>query len=206
MSTKKPKALLFDLGGVIIDVDFRRAFRAWEPLSQLSLEEIAQAFRFDIQYEKHERGEITAFEYFDHLRSVLFLKEDYVRIAEGWNSIYVGEISETICMVQSARAHFPCHAFTNTNATHHVTWSAMFPTITSLFDRVFTSHEIGHRKPEKQAFEHIAHAVGVPLDSMMFFDDLLENVEGAKSAGLQAIHVRSPRDVRNALQGIGCAL
>jgi putative hydrolase of the HAD superfamily len=41
---------------------------------------------------------------------------------------------------------------------------------------------------------------------MMFFDDLLENVEGAKSAGLQAIHVRSPRDVRNALQGIGCAL
>lgn len=206
MNTPKPQALLFDLGGVLIDIDFSRAFRAWQPISHLSVDEIAQAFKFDVQYEKHERGEITASEYFDHLCSILFLEEDHIRIAEGWNSVYIGEITETIAMVQSARAYLPCHAFTNTNATHHAAWSTMFPTVTSSFDRVFTSHEIGHRKPERQAFEHIARAVGVPLGSMMFFDDLLENVEGAKSTGLQAVYVRSPHDVRNALQGIGCAL
>ena len=44
-----------------------------------------------------------------------------------------------------------------------------------------------HRKPEKQAFEHIAYALGVPFGSIMFFDDLVENVEGAKSAGLHAV-------------------
>ena len=82
----------------------------------------------------------------------------------------------------------------------------MFPALVRSFDRVFASHEIGFRKPERRAFAHIAQATGIPLASMMFFDDLPANVEGAASAGLQAVHVRSPSDVRNALQAIGYAL
>ena len=53
-----PLALLFDLGGVVIDIDFRRAFSLWQPGSGLSLEEIAKAFKFDLQYQRHERGEM----------------------------------------------------------------------------------------------------------------------------------------------------
>lgn len=206
MHISKPQALLFDLGGVLIDIDFGRAFRAWEPISNLSLNEISKAFQFDVHYERHERGEITASEYFDHLRSKLSLKNEHARIEEGWNSIYVGEISETVALVESARAQFSCNAFTNTNATHQAAWLALFPMVKNLFSRIFTSHELGYRKPEKQAFEHIAYALGVPFGSIMFFDDLVENVEGAKSAGLHAVHVRSPDDVRNALRAIGCAL
>lgn len=206
MHPAKPLALLFDLGGVIIDIDFSRAFRAWQPLSRLSLGEISAVFQFDAEYEKHERGEITAFEYFDHLRSMLALEPDYRRIADGWNSIYVGEIQETLAMLRAARKQMTCSAFTNTNATHQAQWSALFPTVARSFDRVFASHQIGYRKPEMRAFEHVARELGVPLGSIMFFDDLLENVEGARSAGLQAVHVRSPSDVRSALLGIGCAL
>jgi epoxide hydrolase-like predicted phosphatase len=198
--------LLFDLGGVLIDIDFRRAFRAWQPISSLSLDEISEAFQFDVYYERHERGEITASEYFDHLRSTLSLKGEHARIEEGWNSIYVAEIPETVALVQSARAQFSCNAFTNTNAAHQAAWLSLFPMIRNLFDRVFTSYELGYRKPEKQAFEQIAHALDVPLGSIMFFDDLLENIESAKSAGMQAVHVRSAGDVRNALRAIGCAL
>ena len=206
MHIPKPQALLFDLGGVLIDIDFSRAFRAWQPISSLSPVEMAEVFEFDAQYERHERGEISATEYFEHLCSPLSLSGDHKRIAEGWNSIYIGEISETVAMVQSARINLPCNAFTNTNATHRAVWSAQFPMITSSFDRIFASHEIGRRKPEKQAFEHIGHALCVPLGSIMFFDDLLENIDGAKLPGLQAVHVRSPADVRKALNGIGCVL
>ena len=206
MHDPKPQALLFDLGGVLVDIDFSRAFRAWQPISRLSPDEMAKAFTFDAQYERHERGEITASEYFDHLRSTLSLNGDHQRIADGWNSIYIGEISETVAMVQSARKNLPCHAFTNTNASHQAAWSVQFPKITGSFDRIFASHEIGRRKPERQAFEHIGHALCVPLGSIMFFDDLLENIDGAKLAGLQAVHVRSPADVRKALNGIGCVL
>jgi putative hydrolase of the HAD superfamily len=206
MPMPPPETLLFDLGGVIIDIDFSRAFRAWQPISNLSLDKLAESFKFDAPYERHERGEITAAEYFEHLRSTLSLCGDDLRIREGWNSIYIGEITETVALVRAARMTLPCNAFTNTNAAHQAAWSAQFPAIPHLFSRIFASHEIGHRKPERAAFEHIGQALGVPLDSIMFFDDLIENIEGAQSAGLQTVHVRSPRDVREALEAIGCAL
>ena len=200
-----PESLLFDLGGVIIDIDFSRAFRAWQPISNLSFDNIAEKFKFDAQYERHERGEITSAEYFEHLRSTLSLSGDDARICAGWNSIYVGEIPETVALIRSAREGLPCYAFTNTNAAHQAAWSAQFPAVTRLFGRIFASHEIGRRKPEREAFEHIGSTLGMRLDSIMFFDDLIENVEGAQAAGLQAVHVRSSRDVRNALETIGCA-
>lgn len=205
MKLPQPESLLFDLGGVIIDIDFSRAFRAWQPISNLSFDKIAEKFKFDAQYERHERGEITAAEYFEHLRSTLSLSADDARILEGWNSIYIGEIAETVALLRSARKDLPCFAFTNTNAVHQEAWSTQFPAVVRLFGRIFSSHEIGRRKPEKEGFEHIGRALGVRLDSIMFFDDLIENVEGAQAAGLQAVHVRSPRDVRNALEAIGCA-
>ena len=206
MSAPNPQALLFDLGGVVIDIDFDRAFQTWCAISRLPFDEIKRAFKFDERYEQHERGELPGPAYFEYLASILKLNGTFDQIAAGWNAIYVGESSETAELVRSARAHIPCFAFTNTNPTHQVAWSSMFPGVTRSFERVFTSHEIGLRKPEPKAFEHIAHAISVPLTSIMFFDDLLANVESAVSAGLQAVHVRSPSDIRNALQAVGYAL
>jgi FMN phosphatase YigB (HAD superfamily) len=206
VSSGKPEALLFDLGGVVIDIDFGRAIRAWQPISRLSCAELEGAFRFDAQYEQHERGEIAASAYFDHLASSLELTGSHEQIADGWNAIYVGEIAETIRMIRLARAKLPVFAFTNTNSTHQAAWSRMFPAVPKSFDRIFASHELGCRKPERRAFELVGQSIGISLDSVMFFDDLLANVEGAEAAGLQSVHVRSPNDVRNSLQGVGVAL
>jgi putative hydrolase of the HAD superfamily len=62
---------------------------------------------------------------------------------------------------------------------------------------------MGLRKPERAAFEAISEAIGTPLSSVLFFDDTLKNVEAARAAGLPAVHVRSPVDVRQALAEIG---
>lgn len=198
------RALLFDLGGVLIDINFQRAFENWQTLSTLSLEGISERFGFDEAYEQHERGEISAAAYFAHLARELQLQGDHQAIARGWNAIFTGEISETLALVQAARAHLPCFAFSNSNAVHQAAWSAMFPRVVQAFDRIFVSSDIGLRKPERQAFEHIAREIRVAPQAMLFFDDLAENVAGAQAAGLQAVHVRGPADVRMALQSIGC--
>ena len=200
------QALLFDLGGVVMDIDFNRAFSHWQPMSRLSLAELEAAFTFDVPYQRHERGEIGAAEYFAHLAQHLQLHDDPARIAEGWNSIFISEITETRRMVEAARAKLPCYAFTNTNAAHQAAWSARFPAVVQAFERIFVSSEIGHRKPDRSAFEFVARSVGVPIESILFFDDTLVNVEGALAAGLAAVHVRGPADVKAALQGLGCAV
>lgn len=119
--------MLFDLGGVVIGIDFNRAFAHWQPVSGLSFEEI-------------------------------------------------------------------------TNAAHQAAWSAMFPELVQAFDRIFVSSDMGCRKPEQRAFEHIAREIGVDADAILFFDDLAGNLAGAAIAGLQPVHVQGPEDVRRALE------
>lgn len=206
MQPPAPQALLFDLGGVVIEIDFDHAFAVWAEQSPLSTAQIKERFRFGAPYQRHERGEIPASEYYDHLAATLQLNGDHAHIATGWNAIYVGEIAETAEVVRAVRQHIPCYAFTNTNAAHMAAWSSMYPSLVNSFDRIFASHHMGLRKPERQAFDHIAREIGVDPAAILFFDDLLENVEGAATAGLQSVFVRSHRDVRDALSALGYTL
>ncbi|MEI9885126.1 MAG: HAD-IA family hydrolase [Rhizomicrobium sp.] len=70
------------------------------------------------------------------------------------------------------------------------------------FRKIFVSSTIGLRKPDKAAFDHVCREIGVPAARILFFDDALENVEGARRAGLQAVHVRSNADVAAALAAL----
>lgn len=200
------RLLLFDVGGVVIDFDFMRAFTAWEPISRLSCDEILRTFSHDLAYEQHERGDISSAEYFTHLRETLQLQDDPVRIEAGWNAIFLGEISDTVAMIQAVREQLPCYAFTNTNPAHHDTWSIMYPGVVSLFREVFASHRCGFRKPESGVFDYVCRRLCVPPQAILFFDDMIENVEAARRSGLSAVHVRSPADVRHALLSLDCAL
>lgn len=83
----------------------------------------------------------------------------------------------------------PCHVLTNTNATHRACWAARFPRVATAFDRIFVSHEIGLRKPEPAAFDHVCRETGLDPASLLFFDDTPANVDTAASYGLQAAGV-----------------
>lgn len=193
------EALLFDLGKVVFEFDFERALQHWAPHSALPIAQLRLRFRHDEAYCRHERGEITAAEYFDTLRQGLQLTASDDEIAHGWNDIFTDEIGETLDAIEAARQRWPCHAFSNSNHEHHRTWRAAYPRIVGAFDHVFVSSDIGLRKPEAAAFAHVVQAIGVAPGAILFFDDLAENVEGAIAAGLQAVQVCSPADVREAL-------
>ena len=203
MSNRMPEALLFDLGGVLVDIDFDRALRAWTPYSELSPAELRKRFTHDRQYERHERGEIAGAEYFDHLARTLQLTASAEQIEHGWNAIFVGEIRQTRMMVEAMRGVLPCYAFTNTNASHMAAWQRLFPGVVGAFDRVFASHELGLRKPERAAFDQICRLTNTPAASIVFFDDLPANVDAAKEAGFPSVLVRSPADVAASLQSFG---
>lgn len=191
--------LLFDLGGVLIDFSFSRALAYWAPYSALPAEELRHRFRFDDAYARHERGELTAEEYFRHLAATLELDAMPEEVAAGWNAIFIAEITAVTRLVAQVRDRIPCYAFTNTNAAHMATWTAAFPDVFALFQRVFASHEIGRRKPEREAFLHVCREIGQPPAEILFFDDLAENVQGARAAGLPAVLVTAPEDVAAAI-------
>jgi putative hydrolase of the HAD superfamily len=68
---------------------------------------------------------------------------------------------------------------------------------------LYLSSTIGLRKPDAAAYDHVVRSIGVPASRIVFFDDLAENVEGARGRGLKAVHVRSSADVADALAALG---
>jgi putative hydrolase of the HAD superfamily len=160
-------------------------------------------FRQDEPYERHETGALSAEEYYGHLRELLALECDSAQVARGWNAIFVGEIDETLRMIDEIRDKVPCYAISNTNAAHLEELHRAFPSLLPRFRKVFASHEIGHRKPDARAFRHVLDAIGLPAPQVLLFDDLPENIEGARRCGLQVTLVRSPKDVRETLVRCG---
>ena len=196
------EALLFDLGGVVIEIDFDRVLRRWETISALSFAELKSNFHFDTAYQRHERGEIDGAEYFAYLRNLLKLDGSNDEIAAGWNSVFVAEIPTVLAAISKARKRFSCYAFTNTNPTHLAAWQADYPAIFQSFDKVFISFDLGLRKPERRAFDAIAADIGVAYANILFFDDTQENIAGANAAGLQTVYFQSPDDIHHALANL----
>jgi FMN phosphatase YigB (HAD superfamily) len=138
-------ALLFDIGGVVIEIDFDRAFSHWALYSNQDREIIKSRFGFDSYYERHERGEIDASEYFASLRRSLGINIRDEEFIAGWNSIYVGEISGVVKLLLDLKEKLPIYGFTNSNLIHKSVWSEMFKDILTLFRKVFVSSVMGMR-------------------------------------------------------------
>lgn len=187
----------------MIDIDFERMFRAWAPLSALPVEQLRRRFTVDTAYQRHERGELSSHAYFAHVRQLLELSADDAQIGEGWNAIFVGVVHDVLGLVRQARTLRPCFCFTNTNPVHQLAWSRDYPDVVAAFDEIFVSSDLGMRKPELPAYRAVAERIGVPTSAILFFDDLAENVAGARAAGMQAVQVRGAADVREGLLRYG---
>jgi putative hydrolase of the HAD superfamily len=192
-------ALLFDLGGVIMGLDWDRAFQRWGRASHVPPEALATLFAFDGPYERHERGEIGELDYYATLRRSLAIDIDDDEFRAGWRAVFTEPVHETVALLEKLTDRVPLYAFSNSNPAHQAVWSRKFRQALANFRRVFVSSEMGLRKPERASFDFIAREIGVAPGRILFFDDTLANVEGARHAGLQAVRVSGPDDVRNAV-------
>lgn len=192
-------ALLFDLGGVLIEIDFARAFAAWGSAAGVPAQSIAGRFRCDEHYAAHERGEIGAAEYFSSLRRSLGIGLSDEQFLAGWNAIFAGEVAGMRELLAAAARRHALHLFSNTCESHHAHWRPRFEDLLRPISGLYLSFEIGMRKPQPEAFALVARRIGVPPDRIAFFDDLEENVAGARRAGLRAHRFHSPAAVAAAL-------
>ena len=194
------EALLFDLGQVVIEVDFSRAFEIWAGHEGCSAAAVAGRFSQDEAYCRHETGEFSVAEYFESLRSSLGIGISDAQFAEGWNSILIGEMPGISDLLDKAAETLPVYAFSNTNPTHIAHWSVHFSELMGRFREVFVSSSLGLRKPDVAAYDRVVSEIGVAAPRVLFFDDVAENVAGARRAGLEAVHVTTPQCVGRELK------
>ena len=198
-------ALLFDLGGVLVDVDFGRALAAWARSAGQPLEELRRRplLHLSPAFQAHERGEIPDAAYFAALREMLDLALDDQAMASGWNAIIGEPVPGMAALVRDLAARLPLYVFSNTNAAHVEFFKPRHRELLAPFREVICSCELGRRKPEREAFEMVAARIGASPARIGFFDDNPENVASARALGMQAFHVGSVDDVRTSLGRLG---
>ncbi len=195
MALNNIKIILFDLGGVIINLYPERTFRAFANLAKTSEEEVLMIYEDAEYFKHHEKGLIDDELFRDKLRKSLTIIIADNELDSAWNAM-LGEIpSDRIATIEQLKKGYKCMVLSNTNSIHEQHFHQQLSSkhglshLSELFDQVFFSHEINERKPEVEVFEIIVDRCGVQPNEILFLDDSELNVEMAERVGMHGLHI-----------------
>ena len=177
--------IIFDLGNVLLGLEFERFVRRAVEQSKRSGKELRSRYVLGESKRRFERGQIRENEFFDEMANWLdWPEQDLDRLAWYWNDVFDDVPGAAECIEQLTVTR-PLWLMSDTNETHwrYVTdkWSFI-----EHFDRHFTSYTRGRLKSDTKAFEAVIEALSVPPSNVLFFDDIPEYVANARDAGLNA--------------------
>ena len=191
--------IIFDYGGVIIDLDYNRMKQEFEKLGVKNFDEHFSQLRQTPLFDLLEKGKISEHDFRDEIRKQTGIPLTDEQIDFAWNSI-LGDIREE-------KIHFLTHFFSNhkiyllsnTNFIHlkaitkYLLRNHGRVNLDSLFDRVYYSCAMGMRKPEPGIFRKIMEDNSLKPQETLYIDDSPQHVEGARNAGLYAA-LYDPKD------------
>ena len=192
-------AILFDLGNVVLEVDFRRTFQRWADSASVDEAIFYERFTEDAAYQAHEKGELDFEGYVAALTETLGVSMSYEDWHTGWNDVFIGPYPGVQAKLKALSGRLPLFAFTNTNPTHEVEWHARYSHALDRFAEIYVSSTIGLRKPDQQAFEWVTAAMQLAPEEILFLDDNPENIAGAQRAGLTTVQTLGEDEVLAAL-------
>jgi glucose-1-phosphatase len=203
-ANKSIDVLLFDLGGVLVELSGVPTMLEWLNHS-VTIEELWERWLLSPTVRAFERGHGTASAFADSMILEFGLPvtaEEFITTFTGWpGGVYPG----TIPLLESLRGTCILACFSNNNELH---WGRICDDmgLGVCFDIRFSSHLIGHLKPDKEAFEFVVAALGCPPERILFLDDNRLNIEGALAVGMQARRTNGFAEVLTALEEFGIAI
>jgi FMN phosphatase YigB (HAD superfamily) len=184
------KAIIFDLGKVLVPFDFKIGYRALELACPYRAEEIPRRIAKTGLVELLEKGLIGPLDFVDRLSKALELRLEYADFCRAWSSIFCGQLLAD-ALLESLAARYRLLLLSNTNAIHWEMIRANYRMIRYFHDRIL-SFEVHSMKPERKIFEAAVARAGCRADECFFTDDIGENVEAAKRLGIDAVQFESP--------------
>lgn len=187
---------IFDLGNVIVDIDFNRVLGTWSDFSRVPLATLKQSFTMGDAFHQHERGEISDEQFAEKLCHEMELPLSYEQFSHGWQAIFVGIRPEVIAIMHKLREQgHRVVVLSNTNRLHMTFWPEEYPDVKAAADKIYLSQEMGMRKPEARIYQAVLQAEGFSAADAIFFDDNVDNIEGANQLGITSILVTGKQTI-----------
>lgn len=187
---------IFDLGNVIVDIDFNRVLGVWSDHSRVPLASLQKKFTIGEAFHLHERGHISDQDFAQRIGHELDMALSYAQFTDGWQAIFVGLRKETLAVMQALRQQgHRVVVLSNTNQLHCEFWPDAYPEVAQSADKIYLSQQMGMRKPDAEIYLKLLEEEGVGADNAVFFDDNEDNIKGAQQLGIEAIMVTGPQTI-----------
>ncbi len=194
------KNIIFDLGGVLINIDANRTINAF---NELGLPDLIQpggwGYNHDV-FLNMEKGLLSVDEFRDGIRSLLPKPVSDHEIDKAWCAMMIDFPSKKIELLHQLKSKYELYLFSNTNMIHVNNFHGIFEKkfgypMSDLFVKEYFSNDMNLRKPCIESFQYVLDDAKLNPSETLFIDDLNENTEGAKKTGMHAIWLDPKMDL-----------
>lgn len=192
---QKIKTIIFDLGGVIINLYVEKTISAFAQLSRLSEKEVEEAYLSADVFKQYEKGLISDDEFRQKLQVQFNLKATNEEIDKAWNAM-LGEIpNDRIESIKSLKQNYKCIVLSNTNAIHESAFhkilsnSFSYQHLSDLFHEVYFSHDLNQRKPDQEIYQNVLSLSQTEATEALFMDDGQINLDSASKLGIHTLQI-----------------
>ncbi len=189
--------IIFDLGGVILNID---PFRTVEQMQQLGIRNFEAVYAHLKQNQTLndlERGLISQRTFLDRIKSDSGVDLSDEQVLRAWNALLLDFPRERIALLKRLKetARFRTFLLSNTNAIHYQVYTRMLQDhhsvqgLEELFDKAYFSHQLHMRKPDAEIYEYVLKDARMDPRRTLFIDDALANIEAARKLGISGYHL-----------------
>lgn len=202
------KNLIFDLGGVLINLSPQRTYEAFSKLSGKAMEEIERMAKGEKEFLYYEMGQMTDADFRSFLRARLSVQANDQEIDKAWNAMLLDLPAQRLDTLQRLKNNYRTFVLSNTNSIHVKAFTKTVEEVSggkNLSDfvhRVYYSHDMGLRKPDQIIYDQLIHENSLTPSQTLFLDDTVHNLDGASLAGLQTFHVTNADELFKELDTI----
>lgn len=195
--------IIFDLGGVLLNLDYSLTEKAFKDLGLTNFNELFTQLKQTSLFDDLEKGGISGDEFLNRLLAEIAIDMPREPLRDGWNAMLLDFPVRRLQLLQQLRNHYDLFLLSNTNEIHELAFNEILfrahaiPSIATFFDRVYYSHRLGMRKPDKEIFELILTENELEPEHTLFIDDSPQHIETAKLLGIQTIHLRKGMTIEN---------
>lgn len=199
MLDPKIKNIIFDLGGVILNLSVDSTLRKFSRISGHPVDKVMETYHSRPEFLAYEKGEITNDEFRKSLKDIFGITSTDLELDQCWNAM-LGDIPvERVDLLRELKAKYKTYLLSNTNAIHLECFGgilkksgANLDSLEPLFHRTYYSHLMKMRKPDAGIYEYVLRDNGLKAAETIFLDDNVANLKGAASVGIQTFHVTHP--------------
>lgn len=193
------KNIIFDLGGVLFNIDFAKTESAFKELGVTGFHEMFTQHHANDLFIQLETGALSETEFYEAFRAASGVSLTNEQIKTAWNALLLDFRLPTLAWLDKIKNQYQIFLFSNTNQIHHDAFHGMYKEQTgrddfdSYFKKAYYSQHLGMRKPDISPFLHILKEQHLEAEETLFIDDTIKNVEAAREAGMLAHHLVWPQ-------------